>query len=242
MAYPKGGAIPSKATGSAPGLWEDCRREARKIEAELDAKLVSFARVASTYDQTYTRGDTGLAADQAAQTKTADIEALLARLADVNDRLSSALSGSNDSRSHTLVRHREILRDYTQEFRRHKSALGAAQDRATLMSGASERSSLLGANAQSTSSALLRERGQIGGAHQALDDVMGTANAVAGNVKEQSNLFENIGDKVVTLGSKFPAVNAVLNAVRRKKSKDTIILFSVVVVCTLLILIYWINK
>ncbi len=51
---------------------------------------------------------------QAAQTKTADIEALLARLADVNDRLSSALSGSNDSRSHTLVRHREILRDYTQ--------------------------------------------------------------------------------------------------------------------------------
>ena len=52
-----------------------------------------------------------------------------------------------------------------------------------------------------------------------LDDVMGTANAVAGNVKEQSNLFENIGDKVVTLGSKFPAVNAVLNAVRRKKSK-----------------------
>lgn len=199
---------------------------------------------------------------QAAQTKTADIEALLARLADVNDRLSSALSGSNDSRSHTLVRHREILRDYTQvcseqlgqvcrqwhncscgtacvsallpagmacrescqkaviewhpnclargkrcgahqvlaaeglqrvtaltaagqlfrhegrpvlsfvlwlqEFRRHKSALGAAQDRATLMSGASERSSLLGANAQSTSSALLRERGQIGGAHQAV--------------------------------------------------------------------------
>ena len=57
---------------------------------------------------------------------------------------------------------------WLQEFRRHKSALGAAQDRATLMSGASERSSLLGANAQSTSSALLRERGQIGGAHQAV--------------------------------------------------------------------------
>ena len=38
--------------------------QARKIEAELDAKLVSFARVASTYDQTYTRGETGLAADQ----------------------------------------------------------------------------------------------------------------------------------------------------------------------------------
>ena len=27
MAYPKGGSIPSKASGSAPGVWEDCRRE-----------------------------------------------------------------------------------------------------------------------------------------------------------------------------------------------------------------------
>ena len=27
MAYPKGGAILSKASVSAPGVWEDCRRE-----------------------------------------------------------------------------------------------------------------------------------------------------------------------------------------------------------------------
>ena len=105
-----------------------------------------------------------------------------------------------------------------------------------------------------------------------LDDVMGTATAVAGRVGEQSRNFENIGNKVLAVGAKFPAINGIINAVRRKKSKvclamiqlhslcqclssgwkppaqldyalqDTIILASVISVCTVFILIYWISK
>lgn len=52
-----------------------------------------------------------------------------------------------------------------------------------------------------------------------LDEVMGTASAVAGRVGEQSQLFDNIGNKVLAVGAKFPAVNGIINAVRRKKSK-----------------------
>ena len=52
-----------------------------------------------------------------------------------------------------------------------------------------------------------------------LDEVMGTANAVAGRVGEQSRIFENIGNKVLAVGAKFPAINGIINAVRRKKSK-----------------------
>ena len=52
-----------------------------------------------------------------------------------------------------------------------------------------------------------------------LDEVMGTATAVAGRVGEQSRIFENIGNKVLAVGAKFPAINGVINAVRRKKSK-----------------------
>lgn len=43
-----------------------------------------------------------------------EIEDLLGRLSDVNDSLSSCLSGAGDPRSHTLARHRDILHDYTQ--------------------------------------------------------------------------------------------------------------------------------
>ena len=52
-----------------------------------------------------------------------------------------------------------------------------------------------------------------------LDEVMGTATAVAGRVGEQSRIFENIGNKVLAVGAKFPAINGIINAVRRKKSK-----------------------
>lgn len=48
---------------------------------------------------------------------------------------------------------------------------------------------------------------------------MGTATAVAGRVGEQSRIFENVGNKVLAVGAKFPAINGVINAVRRKKSK-----------------------
>lgn len=52
-----------------------------------------------------------------------------------------------------------------------------------------------------------------------LDEVMGTASAVAGRVGEQSRIFVNVGNKVLAVGAKFPAINGVINAVRRKKSK-----------------------
>ena len=53
-------------------------------------------------------------APQALQTKSGEIERLLARLGDVNDSMRSALSGTADARSHTLARHRDILHDFAQ--------------------------------------------------------------------------------------------------------------------------------
>ncbi len=61
---------------------------------------------------------------QLAHSKAIEIEDLLGRLSDVNDSLSSSLSGAADARSHTLARHRDILHDYTQV--RDKSALTVA--------------------------------------------------------------------------------------------------------------------
>lgn len=58
-----------------------------------------------------------------------------------------------------------------------------------------------------------------------LDEVMGTATAVAGRVGEQSRIFENVGNKVLAVGAKFPAINGVINAVRRKKSKVGVMIF-----------------
>jgi Golgi SNAP receptor complex protein 1 len=49
----------------------------------------------------------------------------------------------------------------------------------------------------------------------------------------------NMSTKLSDLGAKFPVVNNLVGAIRRKKSKDTIILSAVVASCTLFLLAYW---
>lgn len=48
---------------------------------------------------------------------------------------------------------------------------------------------------------------------------MGTAQGVSANLGQQRQVFEGISGKMVTLGARFPIVNSLLNAIRRKKSK-----------------------
>ena len=52
-----------------------------------------------------------------------------------------------------------------------------------------------------------------------LDDVMGTAQAVAGGLGEQRRLFDRIGSRLEDVGARFPLVNSLLGAIRRKRSK-----------------------
>eukprot|EP00884_Botryococcus_braunii_P023457 jgi/Botrbrau1/9796/Bobra.0322s0004.1 len=128
MAYPRSvSTLPSsKQTPALSRAWEDLRKDARRLETELEVKIAAYAKLCSSYEGHYRgKGEVGLATDQLAQAKGLEIEDLLTRLSDVNDGMTSALSGGNDSRAHTLARHRDILHDYMQEFRRLGTVLGA---------------------------------------------------------------------------------------------------------------------
>ena len=52
-----------------------------------------------------------------------------------------------------------------------------------------------------------------------MDDAMGQAQAVASSLADQRQMFDNIGSKLMTIGNKFPIVNGLLNAIRRKKNR-----------------------
>ena len=58
----------------------------------------------------------------------------------------------------------------------------------------------------------------------------------------QRSLLMGMSTKLSDLGAKFPVVNNLVGAIRRKKSKDTIILSAVVATCTLFTIVYWTNK
>jgi Golgi SNAP receptor complex protein 1 len=98
--------------------WEELRREARKLEGDLDVKLSSYARLAA-------RSSSAAAASGAAS-PTADrsswksmefeIQSLLGKLQDVNDAMSrcAASCATTTSVSQKLARHRDILHEFTQ--------------------------------------------------------------------------------------------------------------------------------
>lgn len=215
--------------------------QARKLEGELDVKIAAYGKLCSSYEYGYTKGESGLSTDQMLQSKSAEIDAALARLSDVNASMSHALSGGADSRAHTLARHRDILHDFSQEYRRLSSIVGAARDRADLLGGASGGASaaLMGGG---NSGLLLRERGILDRSNAAVDQVIGQAQGVAASLTGQRQFFDIIDSKVASIGAKFPVVNSLLNAIRRRKNRDNLILAGVFCACLLLILIYWANK
>lgn len=75
-----------------------------------------------------------------------------------------------------------------------------------------------------------------------MDDVLGQATAVQRSLAHQRGVVESVGDKLYSLGSRFPVVNGLLNAIRRRKSRDSLVLGSVIAGCCLFIVVYWLNK
>jgi Golgi SNAP receptor complex protein 1 len=215
--------------------------QARKLEGELDVKIAAYGKLCSSFEYGYTKGEAGLSTDAALQAKTSEIDTALSRLSDVNASMGHALSGGSDSRTHTLARHRDILHDLTQEYRRLASILGAARDRADLIGGAGDASAPLLPGSGSTG-LLLRERATLDRSNTAIDSVIAQATGVASTLTNQRALFDAIDSKVASIGARYPVVNSLLNAIRRRKNRDNLILAGVAGVCLLLILLYWVNK
>ncbi|KAF6256582.1 Qb-SNARE, Gos1/GS28-family [Scenedesmus sp. NREL 46B-D3] len=222
-------------------IWEDLRKEARKLEGELDVKLASYGKLCSGFEAGGKGPGSAAAADQLARQKAAEIESLLQRLSDVNHDMSSVIAGAADSRSHTLARHRDILQDLTQEFRRLDYQLGAARDRAELLAGGAELP-LLSVQVASSSGALLRERATLSSSTNYVDDMLAQAQSVSRGLLEQRRIFGNVQDNLGTIGEKFPAISGLLNAIRRKKSKDTLVLSGVIASCIVFTIIYLFSR
>lgn len=88
----------------------------------------------------------------------------------------------------------------------------------------------------------LRERSSLQTSTSAAEEALATAQNVSNSLLEQRRVFEGMQDRLVMLGEKFPAIGGLLTAIRRKKSKDTIVLGSVIGLCCFLMLIYFLSR
>lgn len=225
--------------------WEELRKEARKIEGDLDVKLSSYAKLGARYTQSGyvdTTSPTG-GSGRSWKSTEMEIQSLLEKLLDVNDSMSRCAASSAPTTSVTqkLARHRDILHEFTQEFRRIKGNINSMKEHAELLSSVREDISEYKASG-SPRMQLLRERAAIHGSISHMDEVINQAQTTRAVLGSQRAMFGDVQGKVKQLGEKFPIVRGLIGSIRRKRSRDTLILAAVIAACTLFLIIYWLSK
>ncbi|RRT52994.1 hypothetical protein BHM03_00050479 [Ensete ventricosum] len=100
--------------------WEVLRKEAMKIEGDLDVKLSSYAKLASRFTHSSSGyGDNGsptIGSSRSWKSMEMEIQSLLEKLLDVNDAMSrcAASAAPTTAINQKLARHRDILHEFTQ--------------------------------------------------------------------------------------------------------------------------------
>eukprot|EP00268_Persea_americana_P058389 TRINITY_DN7057_c0_g3_i3.p1 TRINITY_DN7057_c0_g3~~TRINITY_DN7057_c0_g3_i3.p1 ORF type:complete len:221 (-),score=46.31 TRINITY_DN7057_c0_g3_i3:1517-2179(-) len=214
--------------------WDALRKQARKLEAQLDEQMSSYRRLVATK------------ADGSENDLESGIDQLLKQLQQVISHMQAWVSsGGSEIFSHTLTRHQEILHDLTQEFYRLRSSLRAKREHASLLQdfGDFDRARVdLEENGGFEGQALLKEQAAVSRSTGQMDTVISQAQSTLGSLVLQRSTFSGINSKISNVSSRLPSVNHILSAIKRRKSMDTIILSLVASVCTFLILIYWLTK
>ncbi|XP_008809033.1 Golgi SNAP receptor complex member 1-2-like [Phoenix dactylifera] len=227
--------------------WEELRKEARKIEGDIDVKLSSYAKLGARFSHSsgYADSSSPVASSRSWKSMEIEIQSLLEKLLDINDALSRCAASAVPTTSVTqkLARHRDILHEFTQEFKRTRGNLNSMMEHAELLNSVkNDISESKASGSMSPRINLLRERASIHGSINQIDEVIGQAQATRSVLGTQRALFGDVQGKVKQLGDKFPIIRGLLGAIRRKRSKDTLILSAVIAACTLFLIIYWLSK
>ncbi|XP_076473103.1 Golgi SNAP receptor complex member 1-like isoform X2 [Babylonia areolata] len=232
-------------------LWEDLRKQARQLENEIDLKLVSFSKLGTNYSL-HKDADSDTApllnrssSEHMCDTMALEIEQLLSKLTQVNDRMveyTQNISHSSPSAAllHTLQRHRDILQDYTHEFQKTRANITALREREDLL-GSVRRE----INTYKNSTGLnrrtelyLKENEHIRNSERLVDEQISIAIATKENLAGQNKVLGSITQRVNSLANRFPVINSLVQRINLKKRKDSIILGGVIAVCLVLLILY----
>ncbi|KAJ6955173.1 Golgi SNAP receptor complex member 1-2-like isoform X1 [Populus alba x Populus x berolinensis] len=228
--------------------WEELRREARKIEGDLDVKLSSYAKLGARFTTQgggYVEGGSPtVGSSRSWKSMEMEIQSSLEKLLDINDAMSRcAAASAATSVTQKLARHRDILHEFTQEFRRIKGNINSMREHAELLSSVRDDiSEYKASGSMSPRVQLLRERAAIHGSIAHIDDVINQAQTTRAVLGSQRTLFGDVQGKVKLLSDKFPIIRGLLGSIRRRRSRDTLILSAVIAACTLFLIIYWLSK
>lgn len=233
------------------GNWEDLRKQARQLENEIDLKLVSFSKLGTSYgSQDYKSENLDTvpllntpSSDHMFETMALEIEQLLSKLTDVNDKMISYCQTQtipSATVAHTLQRHRDILQDYSHEFQKTKSNIQARKEREELLF--SVRKDI---DAYKNSTGLnrrtelyLKEHEHLRSSERLVDDQISIAMKTKDELINQRIAMKAIQTKMTTLVNRFPVINSIIQRINLRKRRDSIVIAVVISVCLILFIVY----
>ena len=203
--------------------WDALRRQARTLESEIDAKLVSYSKLGTTMALNASRAGT-----EVPSTMGGEIQRMLASLTEINELMRAHVSESGQTAAlmHTLQRHRDILHDYNNEFGKTRRNIEQHLANAELMSGV--RRDIDKNNESARAEFLMRERNALHGADSAADQVIGTAASARLMLGQQRSTFDSISTRMAGMGQNIPIIGGLIQSADRRRKRDSLILGTVV--------------
>ncbi|KAI9485146.1 Golgi SNAP receptor complex member 1, partial [Zychaea mexicana] len=222
--------------------WDHLRRQARQVENEIELKLASLSKLGATVASRST-GPGGDALPMGKPSQELEIEELLKKLNSVIASMGEVLerpsaTPTNPSMTHMLERHKDIMYDYNKEFRRVKTNMKAAQDKASLMDQVQDEIRMYNTANGDGSDYYLSERNRIEGTHRMTDMILEQAYATRQDVSRQGRMLQNVNSRVSGVIGRIPGINNLISRINTRRKRDTLIMAGVISTCIILILLY----
>ncbi|XP_024222247.1 Golgi SNAP receptor complex member 1 isoform X2 [Bombus vosnesenskii] len=216
--------------------WEDLRRQARHLENEIDAKLVAFSKLGVNSGSKLVNGDEEPLLDEehVFDNMASEIEALLAKLFSINERMSK-LQPNGAAMLHTMQRHKDILKDYKLEFNKIRNNFDARRDREDLLGSVRKEIDVTGLNRREM---YMKENQHIHNSDHLLNDQISIAMETRDHLMTQRQTFKRIQTRLNDISNRFPAVNSLVQRINLRKRRDSLIVGLIIGFCTFLMLLY----
>ena len=158
-----------------------------------------------------------------------EVESLLASMGDANERLAVAADASGRAEhAARLNRAREVLFDFSSEFKRASSALARRRESAELFRGARGGGGGGGGGGKSATGHLMDESKSIQNSLTSTSGVLGQAAEVKNSLLRQRAALSGALGRMGGVAEGLPGVQRIIDAIHRKRIRENMVLGTVI--------------
>jgi len=229
--------------------FDSLKRQATKLERSLEDKVARYQQLVQSIPDVTTNdlflAESGMAGSTNTVASTAEDEAaqrhdIQRTLTTLQDLVSTQLQPKAEKLGKSLLvkRYREILFDLSGDFEKSRQAHTRKVERSKLMEGANKNGpSSLNVDQQGMDH-LMRERNHIHNSTSAAANVINQATEIRNDLRSQGLSLGRAQGMMGQIANNIPGINVLVDSIRKKRSKDDMIVIGVIASCILFTLWY----